>query len=277
MAAVIVLGGWYAFEEVLTWSHSDNPIEAIKDGAEGIREMEAAMGEERLKPASSLARNDEPPPGIEGADRAADQPAEDTGPVMDLERLTKKDLDFLAKVLREGDPEARLSATRALVASDHPAGIHLLFEAAGRGGEDAILYCLGALDIARMQLREDAFYELLLAMEQQPPLPADCRAEVADRFALLGARDPAAALELAGSEHERVRQWAVRTLADEEGEVVEEVMVAMVRDPSAAVRADAWVAWGGREIGASRSALEAAARAEEDPDVAASAREVLGL
>lgn len=276
MALIIVVGGLWAFERVLRWSDSDQPLETLADGADRIRDLEASMGEQPAEggDAGGPAYTDPVHAPAEG-DRSADQPA-DTSPVMDLEHLTERDLLFLQEVLAGDDPEARLSAARALVISGHPAAIPMLFEAASRPGEDMDLFCLAALDVARLHQQRDVLVELLLAMEHQPPLSTSCRAEVDDRFALIGGRDPATMAGLHDDPEPRLRAWVVRLLADEEGQAVDEILVARVSDEDPRVRSRAWSAWGGRDLEGSRAELQAAAEAEADPEIAARAVEVLG-
>jgi len=285
--ALIALGvGWYLFEQTLQWSGSDEPIESLADGADRIRELESAMGDGRE------VRGGEPPwagggrsPEPRGPSGRSAEPDEvsgeeeeegaDTGRAMDLEHLSEEDLTFLQEVLDGDDEEARLSAARALVVSGHARAVGMLFSAASRPSEKADLFCLAALDVARLQKKEDTLRELLMALDQQPPLSDDCRAEVSDRFALVGGRDPSTIVALYQDPEPRVRAWVVQVLSDEEGERVDEVLVALVSDPDVSVRARAWSAWEGRPLSEVRTQLQAAAAAETDGDVAAQARDVL--
>jgi len=278
--ALIALGvGWYLFEQMLQWSGSDEPIESLADGAERLRELEAAMGE------GEEVRGGEPPWAAGGAPTKRTPPAQqvepageegaDTGRAMDLEHLSDEDLAFLQSILDGDDEEARLSAARALVISGHVRAVGMLFEAAGRPSEKADLFCLAALDVARLQKKGDTLRELLLALDREPPLSDDCRAEVSDRFGLVGGRDPSILVELYEDPEPRLRAWVAQVLSDEEGERVDEVLVLMVSDPDASVRARAWSAWEARPLERVRAALTAAAAAETDDAVASQARDVL--
>ena len=53
--------------------------------------------------------------------------ATDSDPSMDLAHLRGRDIEFLASVLREGTPEGRRSATRALLISGDARGVSVLF------------------------------------------------------------------------------------------------------------------------------------------------------
>ncbi len=273
MALLIALGGVWAFERALRWSDSERPLEDLAGGVAQLREIEASMGEAPPDVGVGTGRTD-PLYAPVVAERTAEQP-EDDSPVMDLEHLSDRDLDFLREVLEGEDERARLSATRALVISGHPEAIPMLFDAASRPGEDRDIFCLAALEVARLHRRRDVLVALLAAAEHEPPLSSSCRAEVEDRFALIGGRDPATLAGLYPDPDPRLRAWALRLLADEEGEGVEAILLAGVRDEEPELRALAWSAWAGRELGAHRAALREAAEAEEDPEIAAVAAEVL--
>ncbi|HJN73659.1 MAG TPA: hypothetical protein QGF58_06960 [Myxococcota bacterium] len=113
--------------------------------------------------------------------------ATDSDPSMDLAHLRGRDIEFLASVLREGTPEGRRSATRALLISGDARGVSVLFSVAG--SEDDI-YCEAALEIIREQTPLDAWRELAVA-------PEVCAVE--DRLAVVEAQlsedDIAALLE----------------------------------------------------------------------------------
>ncbi len=273
MALIVAVGGVWAFERALEWSGSDEPLEDLAGGVAQLRDLEASLGEPPAGVGVGTGRTD--PLYAPGATtRAAEQP-EDSSPVMDLEHLSDRDLAFLREVLEGGSERARLSATRALLISGHPEAVPMLFDAASRPGEDRDVFCLAALEVARLQQRRDVLAALLAALEHEPPLSAPCRAEVEDRFALIGGRDPAAVAELYPDPDPRLRAWALRLLADEEGELVEAILLDGVSDEEPELRALAWSAWSGRELGVRRAALREAAAAEEDPEIAAAAEEVL--
>jgi hypothetical protein len=121
-----------------------------------------------------------------------DAPAEpveatDSDRSMDLAHLRERDIEFLASVLREGTPEGRRSATRALLISGDARGVPVLFSVA-QSQDD--IYCEAALEILREQTPLDAWRELARA-------PAVCAVE--DRLAHVEAQlsedDIAALLE----------------------------------------------------------------------------------
>jgi HEAT repeat protein len=200
---------------------------------------------------------------------------EDSGPVMDLEHLREEDLVFLEEVLATGEPKARQSAARALAVSGDARGVPLLFGATRLGdGQDA-LYCMAALEILRLQQAQDAWRELVLALDAQPPLPRGCRSEVQDRFALVDGADPRGrALEGARDSSSAVRAWAARALLEHPGDPVDEALLALAGDEDLSVRRAAWQAWQGRDGSRVGDALSVLASREADPELRALALEV---
>lgn len=197
---------------------------------------------------------------------------DDTGPSVDLEHPSERDIAFLTEVLATGTPDGRRSAARAFAVSGDPRGVEPLFDAAVRGGEDDVLFCLAALEILRLQPAELTWRELVRALERVPPLPEGCRQEVRDRHGLIDGSDAPA---LAGAEDAdpTVRAWSARRLADVAG--ADEAYVALVSDPSPAVRRAAWLALVGRDTSAIRDELSAAAEHEDDAAILSLSAEVL--
>ncbi len=200
---------------------------------------------------------------------------EDSGPVMDLEHLGERDLTFLEEVLTTGELEGRQSAARALAVSGDARGVPLLFGATRlQDGQDA-LYCMAALEVLRLQQAQDAWRELVLALDAQPPLPRSCRGEVADRFSLVDGADPRGrALSGCQDAAPAVRAWSARALSDEPGAEVDAALLALLTDGEPIVRRAAWQAWQGRDGSGLGDELSALASREADPELRVLALEV---
>ncbi|MFT5584191.1 MAG: hypothetical protein ACI9VR_001776, partial [Cognaticolwellia sp.] len=139
-------------------------------------------------------------------DRAREEVVEaalDTGRIMDLEHMTEADFRFLEEVLDDGSPDARISASRALVLSGDARGAPILFSRASPGEENDLLFCLAAMEILRMQRFETAARTLVLA--GQSGLSADCSSEVQQRLTVLS-RDQEGVEMLAGAPEPEVRR-----------------------------------------------------------------------
>ena len=230
---------------------------ALRDEARELEQVEQAVAlRDELR-----AADDEPE--VEPEPEVA-VPVDD--PELDPERLTPQDLAFLEEVLAEGIPEGRISAAKVLWDSSNPLGVPLLFDAVVRHPEQADLFCMAALQIVRLQTKEAAVELLWQAMERQPPLGRECLAEVRDRFALVGGRDPTVLVVLATSPEPKLRAWVARALADVEAERVEEALLDLAVDPIPGVREAAWVALGERTI-SDLEALRAAQEQEQEPEL----------
>lgn len=196
------------------------------------------------------------------------------GPVMDLNHLRAEDLAFLESIFRDGTPEGRLSAARALASSGDMRGVPMLFEAARRHPDESLPFCLGALEILRLQRGNIALREIILALESEPALSDACRAELSDRFGVMGRVPLETLLELADEPAPLVRAWLARRIADEPGDDVDRALLKLAADPDRQVRHAAWLAWIGRDTGAYAAQLTAIASSEADPDILPLAREV---
>ncbi len=196
---------------------------------------------------------------------ATEAPPEDTGPHLDLEQLTDRDFAFLARTLSEGTRAARRSAAKALLLAERLEGAPLLFDAAERGGEDALTLCLAGLEILRVQRAEQALRELLLALRQRPGLPEGCRVEVADRFGLVSRGQLTAVLALAADPEPMIRAWVAETAAQQAPEAAWPVLLALAVDAEVEVRRSAWLGLQGGVQDPTDPALVAAAAAESDP------------
>ncbi|MCB9793349.1 MAG: hypothetical protein H6741_11570 [Alphaproteobacteria bacterium] len=204
------------------------------------------------------------------------EPADDTGEVIDFAHLRDKDLDFLEEVLREGSPEGRRSAARALVVAEDPRGARLMLDVAADAPDpdEGLLLCLAALDVLRLQTLEETQRAILQALERADTLPEGCVLELRDRFAVIsrGAFD----LEpLARAPEASARRFAARTLDERGGEDDEALLIELTEDPDPSVRRTAWLVWQGRERGPHRETLQALLAAEQDPQIAALARATL--
>jgi len=172
------------------------------------------------------------------AGEAADDGGGDDEPRLDLEHPTERDWRFLEQTLREGTPEARRSAARALVVAGGMRGVAPLFAAAAEPGQDADLFCLAALDILRMQRWEDALPALLAVMlEDERPTSQACRSEVADRFAVAGGRDPARVATFAVAADPQVRAFVAGFLSEVAPDGYKEALDRLAEDPDPSVRA----------------------------------------
>ncbi len=194
----------------------------------------------------------------------------DSGRVMDLEHLTEADLRFLEEVLDEGIPEARLSASRALVASGDARGAPILFARAKDGEEQDLLFCLAALEILRMQRFETAARTLILA--EHGGLSSDCQNEVTQRLNVLS-RDQSGVIILAEAPEPQVRRWVSYKL-DLEQQADSQAVVLLAQDADLDVRRSAWLAIDahGKPLGAPE--LMAWAAREPDPKLRARIEEV---
>jgi HEAT repeat protein len=195
---------------------------------------------------------------------------QDSGPVMDLEHLELRDLQFLEQVLGEGTPEGRLSAARALVASGDLRGVPLLLDHAVAGDPQAMVFCVAAQEILRLQSFEDTW--LMLVDAQDLPLDPGCRAELTQRFSQLSAThgdDLPALLERPEPE---LRVAALRQVAD--GPRGGEFLLVAVSDPDVTVRHAAWLLIGQRDTALTGVDLAALAGREIDPQVREIAQEV---
>ncbi len=167
-------------------------------------------------------------------------PGDPDEPRLDLEYPTERDWLFLEGVMREGDPEARRSAAKALVVMGRMRGATMLFDAAREQGPDADLFCLAALDVLRMQRWQDALPVLMQVMldHEDPPSMA-CRSEVSDRFAVAGGRDTERLASLAEHPDAAVRGFVAGYLRDVDPEGQRELLATLAQDPDPTVRARA--------------------------------------
>ncbi len=242
MALVLGAGGMYAFS-------------LARDRPEPLADLAPAVA---LRDQLSEAPQD----GATGGNGEVEEP--DSDPALDPQHLTPKDLLFLEEVLTTGIPEGRLSAARVLRASSDARGVPLLFDASVRHPDQAGLFCLAALEVIRLQAREDGVAMLWRAMERAPALGRDCLAEVRDRFALAGGRDATVLVRLADADEPRLRAFVARALSDMEHEGVEAALIALAQDPVIDVREAAWVGLSERAV-RDVDALEAARAAETEP------------
>ncbi len=231
---------------------------ALRDDAHQLEQVEEAVAlrDELLAPAGDAP--DEAP---------VDEPVADGDDhELDPEHLSARDLAFLEDVLVDGIPKGRVSAARVLRDSSDPAGVPLLFDAVIHHPDQAEIFCMAALQILRLQSKEDAVELLWDAMERQPPLGRECLAEVRDRFALVGGRDPSVLIALAGTGEPKLRAWIARALADVEADRVEEALLSLAVDPIPGVREAAWVALSERDV-RDLEALRVAQAAEVEPEL----------
>lgn len=207
-------------------------------------------------------------------DRAPDVPEVskvDTGRVMDLEHLTEADLRFLESVLDGEVAEGRVSATRALVEAGDVRGAPLLFDRAVDGQPDDLLYCLGGLEILRMQRFETATRVLVLA--SQGPLSPDCAAEVDERLSVL-ARDQGGLILLADAPEPQVRAWVTYKL-NLDLPPTHGAIAALAQDTDKDVRRAAWLAINAHGKRLSQPELLAWEQREPDPNLRSLVREVI--
>jgi hypothetical protein len=185
---------------------------------------------------------DEAGPALYAEIAPEEEPFDPDEPRLDLEYPTERDWVFLEQVMREGEPSARRSAAKALVVMGRMRGVPLLFDAAREPGADADLFCMAALDVLRLQRREDALPALLQVMldEEQPPSHT-CRSEVSDRFAVAGGRDPERLAVLADHEDPRIRGFVASYLLEVDPHGQRKVLDRLAADevPEVAARAGA--------------------------------------
>ncbi len=166
-----------------------------------------------------------------------DDPGSPDEPQLDLEYPTERDWLFLQGVMRDGTPEARRSAAKALVVMGRMQGVPMLFEAARQPDADADLFCLAALDVLRMQRWDEALPALLQVMlDETAPPSQQCRSEVSDRFAVAGGRDPERLAALAEHEDPLVRGFVAAYLLDVDPSGYGELLARLAQDPDATVR-----------------------------------------
>lgn len=213
-----------------------------------------------------------PPPPTEPEAPSAD----DTGEVIDFAHLRDKDIDFLEEVLREGSPEGWRSAVRALVVAEDPRGARLMLDVAAddADADRALLLCLAALDVMRLQRQEEAQRAILQALERAPDLPEGCVVELRDRFAVIS-RGEFALEPLARAPELSARRFAARTLDERAGEDADALLIELTEDLDPEVRRTAWLVWQGRERDPHLDTLRALLASEQDPEIAALARATL--
>lgn len=183
---------------------------------------------DHLLPGSGDPWQDPSPDGPEAASDGA--PGEDF--VLDLEHPSERDWRFLFQTLDEGTPEGRRSAARALVVVGDPRGVRPLFDQARPEEEDAMFFCLAALEILRMQVRPVALSELIVALnEEGRPMLDGCRLEVRDRFELAGGKSADALVELVTSPDARVRSFVAGFLASDTSGRYREAVAVLCNDP----------------------------------------------
>ncbi len=180
-----------------------------------------------------------------------DEPMDTGGEYVDLEHPTEADWTFLLETLEHGKPEARRSAARVLLQLGGDRAVAPLFQQAGSREPDAAFFCLAALEILRLQKKEEAMVQLLLALQAED-LSLGCRAEVSDRFALLGGRDPEVIVGLARHEDERVRAFVGAFLVSSDPMRYADVIEELTRDGSELVRERVTAALGSTSSGFSR-------------------------
>ena len=213
--------------------------ERVDRGLRGVaRRLPEMPDEARPELGDPAIPGDEP--GAFGGQEGEEREGADDEPRLDLEHPSERDWRFLEQTVREGPPEARRSAAKALVIAGDLRGARPLLQQAAVPGADADLYCYAALEILRLQRWEDALPVLLGALlsESAPPSPT-CRAELADRFVVAGGRDPERLGALAASSDPLVRSFVAGYLAevspDEQRAVLERL--ALDADPLVRQRA----------------------------------------
>lgn len=203
-------------------------------------------------------------PAAEAAVAPEAEPADDE-PTMDLDLLSDADLAFLEQTLLQGRPEAARSAAKALLLAERLEGAPMLFEAAARGGADALTFCLAGLEILRLQRADAALRELLLALRRGGNLPEGCRVELADRFGLVSRGQLGAVLSLGADADPEVRAWVAETASQREGPGVDAVLQRLATDAEPLVRRSVWLGVQGRPLAALGEGFGQAAAAEADP------------
>lgn len=214
-----------------------------------------------------VLRRQGPQPAVVDRDEPTPQ---DSGPVMDLEHLEPRDLEFLGSVLHDGAPEGRLSAARALVVSGDLRGVPLLLDHAVAGDPQAMVFCVAAQEILRLQSFEDTW--LMLVEAQELPLDPGCRAELTQRFSQLNATHADELAALMGRPEPELRVAALRQVA--EGPGAGDALVDALADPDAQVRHAAWLLIGQRDTALDGVDLVSLADAEVDAQVREIALEV---
>jgi HEAT repeat protein len=211
----------------------------------GARVNEGLLGVARQIPTPP----DRELPGVSEAELAGlaggeptSNPDTGAGPRVDLEYPTEADWLFLERTLRDGEPDARRSAAKALVVMGRMRSSQLLFEASRRPADDADLYCLAALDVLRLQRWEDALPALLEVMLDDGGVSESCRSEASDRFAVAGGRDVERLATLATHDDPAVRGFVASYLLDVDPHGQAEVLAALAADPDPLVRARAGAA-----------------------------------
>ncbi len=203
---------------------------------------------------------------------APDEPGEaDTGRSLDPMYLTEEDFDFLGQVLRQPDEPGRVSAARVLAVSGNLRGVSMLLDSHREGHDPGGAYCMGALEILRLQKWEVAWRTLLLEIEKRPPLDRACMSELNDRFRLVGGASQAPLM--VDDPDPIVRRWVAQALADQEE--AGESLLQLAADTDPEVRRAAWIAWSLRDSGPFAEELARLAEAEEDPQARELALEVL--
>lgn len=216
ICAAIVGVSWYASERVRSF---------LRPAAERIRPVV-------LPPEIPEVRLPDP------ESRPAAGEAEDTGgPMVDLDHPSERDWRFLLDVMEEGPHPARLSAAKVLVQIGDLRGVAPLFARAVEGGEDADLFCYAALEILRMQRREDSLAAMMQALvEPGPRLDLQCRSELSDRFTLVGGKDPETLVELAEHPDPGVRTHVAAYLGSLDPAAWEGTLRTLAEDPDTGVR-----------------------------------------
>lgn len=159
---------------------------------------------------------------------------------IDFANPTDDDVRFLVGLVRDGTPEQKSSAGRALVQIGDPRFVRTLVEATSEG-QDGSFFCLAGQEILRHQTRPGAA-EWLLDLLEDPALkmsPA-CREELTTRLDGLDPASGEVVTELLFSERPRVQRWAIAHLPPAEATAAERERVTVLATSSdVAVRKDA--------------------------------------
>ncbi len=178
-----------------------------------------------------------PEAGLPAARSATEDEGEGDEPTVDLEYPSEKDWRFLEGVLKEGSPQARRSAAKALVMIGRLRGVDPLLQAAAAGDEDADLFCMAALEVLRLQRQEDVLPVLLRNLvAEDSTISQSCRSEISDRFVLAGGRDEESLARLAGHDDPAVRRFVAGYLAEVDPVGYAELLADLARDPDPEVR-----------------------------------------
>lgn len=194
---------------------------------------------------------------------ARPQQTQDSGRVMDLEHLTEADLRFLEEILDQGEADAQVSASRALVAAGDARGAPLLLARATPETEQDMLFCLAGMDILRMQRFETA--ARILVLSKQGSLSSGCVNEVDSRLGVL-ARDQGGVITLAQAPEAEVRRWAAYKL-NLQLPPTHEAIGLLAMDPDADVRRAAWLAIDAHGMPLDGAELRSWADKEPDPQL----------